>query len=92
MSILWAILIGFVVGLIAKFLMPGRDPGGGSDGIYGLATHGPRSVAPVGDFGKWQSLASSRRQPLVARDRRVRSTVARKAPALRRLSAARHPD
>jgi len=28
MSILWAILIGFVVGLIAKFLMPGRDGGG----------------------------------------------------------------
>lgn len=28
MSILWAILIGFVVGLVAKFLMPGRDGGG----------------------------------------------------------------
>lgn len=28
MTILWAILIGFVVGLIAKFLMPGRDGGG----------------------------------------------------------------
>lgn len=28
MSILWTILIGFVVGLVAKFLMPGRDPGG----------------------------------------------------------------
>jgi len=28
MSILWAILIGFIVGLIAKALMPGRDPGG----------------------------------------------------------------
>jgi uncharacterized membrane protein YeaQ/YmgE (transglycosylase-associated protein family) len=28
MSIIWAILIGFVVGLIAKMLMPGRDPGG----------------------------------------------------------------
>jgi uncharacterized membrane protein YeaQ/YmgE (transglycosylase-associated protein family) len=25
---LWVIIIGFVVGLIAKFLMPGRDPGG----------------------------------------------------------------
>ena len=25
---IWAILIGLVVGLIAKFLMPGRDPGG----------------------------------------------------------------
>ena len=28
MSILWTILIGFVVGIVAKFLMPGRDPGG----------------------------------------------------------------
>ena len=28
MSIIWAIIIGFIVGLIAKFLMPGRDPGG----------------------------------------------------------------
>lgn len=25
---IWAIIIGFVVGAIAKFLMPGRDPGG----------------------------------------------------------------
>ena len=28
MDILWTIIIGFVVGVIAKFLMPGRDPGG----------------------------------------------------------------
>jgi uncharacterized membrane protein YeaQ/YmgE (transglycosylase-associated protein family) len=28
MSIIWAIVIGFIVGLVAKFLMPGRDPGG----------------------------------------------------------------
>jgi uncharacterized membrane protein YeaQ/YmgE (transglycosylase-associated protein family) len=28
MAILWTILIGFVIGLVAKFLMPGRDPGG----------------------------------------------------------------
>ena len=28
MSILWILLIGLVVGLIAKALMPGRDPGG----------------------------------------------------------------
>lgn len=28
MSILWTILIGFIVGLVAKFLMPGRDPAG----------------------------------------------------------------
>jgi len=28
MSIIWAIIIGFIVGLVAKFLMPGRDGGG----------------------------------------------------------------
>ncbi|HWL83094.1 MAG TPA: GlsB/YeaQ/YmgE family stress response membrane protein [Roseomonas sp.] len=28
MSIIWTIIIGFVAGLIAKMLMPGRDPGG----------------------------------------------------------------
>ncbi len=28
MSIIGAIVIGFFAGLIAKFLMPGRDPGG----------------------------------------------------------------
>ena len=28
MQIIWTILIGFVVGLIAKFLTPGRDPSG----------------------------------------------------------------
>lgn len=27
-SILWILLIGLVVGAIAKLLMPGRDPGG----------------------------------------------------------------
>lgn len=28
MSLLWVVLIGLVVGIVAKFLMPGRDPGG----------------------------------------------------------------
>ena len=28
LSIIWTILIGFVVGVIAKFLTPGRDPSG----------------------------------------------------------------
>ena len=28
MGIIWTILIGFIVGIIAKFLMPGRDPAG----------------------------------------------------------------
>jgi uncharacterized membrane protein YeaQ/YmgE (transglycosylase-associated protein family) len=28
MSILWMIVIGLVIGVLAKILMPGRDPGG----------------------------------------------------------------
>lgn len=28
MGFLWMLIIGLVVGAIAKFLMPGRDPGG----------------------------------------------------------------
>ncbi len=27
-AFIWAIVIGFVVGLVAKAIMPGRDPGG----------------------------------------------------------------
>lgn len=25
---LWSLLVGLIVGIVAKFLMPGRDPGG----------------------------------------------------------------
>lgn len=28
MHILWTLLIGLVIGAVAKFLMPGKDPGG----------------------------------------------------------------
>ena len=28
MGIIWAIVIGFIVGLVARALMPGKDPGG----------------------------------------------------------------
>jgi uncharacterized membrane protein YeaQ/YmgE (transglycosylase-associated protein family) len=28
LAIIWTILIGLIVGIVAKFLMPGRDPGG----------------------------------------------------------------
>ena len=28
MGIIWTIVIGFIVGLLAKLIMPGRDPGG----------------------------------------------------------------
>ena len=47
---LWAILIGFIVGLVAKFLTPGRDPSGffitAPIGIVGslLATYGGQAL------------------------------------------------
>jgi uncharacterized membrane protein YeaQ/YmgE (transglycosylase-associated protein family) len=28
MGIIWTIIIGLIIGVVAKFLMPGRDPGG----------------------------------------------------------------
>lgn len=28
MTLLWMIIVGFVIGLVARFLMPGRDPAG----------------------------------------------------------------
>ena len=28
MGIIWTIIIGLLAGIVAKFLMPGRDPGG----------------------------------------------------------------
>jgi len=28
MGVVWALIIGLIVGAIAKFFMPGRDPGG----------------------------------------------------------------
>ena len=50
MSIIWTILIGFVVGLLAKMIMPGRDPSGffitAVIGIAGslLATYGGQAL------------------------------------------------
>ena len=28
MDIVWTLIIGFLAGVVAKFLMPGKDPGG----------------------------------------------------------------
>ena len=50
MSIIWTILIGFVVGLLAKMITPGRDPSGffitAAIGIVGslLATYGGQAL------------------------------------------------
>lgn len=50
MGIIWTILIGFIVGLVAKMLTPGRDPSGffitAIIGIAGslLATYGGQAM------------------------------------------------
>jgi uncharacterized membrane protein YeaQ/YmgE (transglycosylase-associated protein family) len=50
MSIIWTIIIGFIVGLLAKMLTPGRDPSGffitAAIGIAGslLATFGGQAL------------------------------------------------
>jgi uncharacterized membrane protein YeaQ/YmgE (transglycosylase-associated protein family) len=50
MAITWTILIGFVVGLLAKMLTPGRDPSGffitAAIGIVGslIATYGGQAI------------------------------------------------
>jgi uncharacterized membrane protein YeaQ/YmgE (transglycosylase-associated protein family) len=50
MGIIWTIVIGFVVGLLAKMLTPGRDPSGffitAAIGIAGslLATYGGQAL------------------------------------------------
>ena len=63
MHIIWTILIGFVVGLLAKMFTPGRDPSGffitAAIGIAGslLATYGGQALGlytagePAGFFG-----------------------------------------
>jgi uncharacterized membrane protein YeaQ/YmgE (transglycosylase-associated protein family) len=54
MSVIWTILIGFVVGLLAKFVMPGKDPGGffvtAAIGIIGslIATYGGKALGIYG--------------------------------------------
>jgi uncharacterized membrane protein YeaQ/YmgE (transglycosylase-associated protein family) len=47
MGILWTIIIGFVAGLIAKFIVPGnREPSGFIlTTILGIPRHLPRPVA-----------------------------------------------
>jgi len=63
MHLIWTILIGFVVGLLAKMLTPGRDPSGffltAAIGIAGslVATYGGQALGlyspgePAGFFG-----------------------------------------
>ncbi|MBZ0221786.1 MAG: GlsB/YeaQ/YmgE family stress response membrane protein [Dokdonella sp.] len=57
MSWLWMFLVGLVVGFVAKFLMPGKDPGGfivtGLLGVAGMFVGGFLSnlVFHTGEIG-----------------------------------------
>ena len=54
MSIIWTIVIGLIVGALAKFVMPGRDPGGifitAALGVAGslVATYGGQALGLYG--------------------------------------------
>jgi uncharacterized membrane protein YeaQ/YmgE (transglycosylase-associated protein family) len=60
-SILWILLIGLVVGAIAKLLMPGKDPGGciitmllGIAGAFLASYVGERmGIYPASGFGRF---------------------------------------
>jgi uncharacterized membrane protein YeaQ/YmgE (transglycosylase-associated protein family) len=52
MHILWILLIGLVVGAIAKLIMPGRDPGGAIITIL-LGIAGSFIAAYVGRAAGW---------------------------------------
>lgn len=55
MSWLWMFLVGLVVGVVAKFLMPGKDPGGfivtGLLGVAGMFVGGFLSNLIFGTTG-----------------------------------------
>ena len=63
MDILWMILIGFVVGLLAKMLTPGGDPSGffitAAIGIVGslIATYGGQALGCIVLANRQDSLA-----------------------------------
>jgi len=58
MEILWTILIGLVVGAIAKFIMPGKGPGGFIVTIL-LGIGGALLATHLGQFVGWYHAGQS---------------------------------
>jgi len=58
MQIIWTILIGFVVGLLAKMLTPGREPGGFLV-TAGLGILGSILATYLGQFIGWYRAGES---------------------------------
>ena len=52
LELLWIILIGALVGVVAKFLMPGRDPGG----FFLTAILGMAGALVATVLGRWMGL------------------------------------
>jgi len=60
MSLIWTILMGLIVGALAKLIMPKRDPGGviyamvlGIGGAFAMGILGPR----LGWYGEGEALS-----------------------------------
>ena len=58
LHLLWVVIIGFVAGAVAKFLMPGRDPGGFLI-TTGLGVGGALVATFLGRFVGWYQAGES---------------------------------
>ncbi len=56
MHILWTLLIGLIVGALAKFVMPGKDPGGAIVTVL-LGIAGSFTAGMLGNAFGWYSVA-----------------------------------
>jgi uncharacterized membrane protein YeaQ/YmgE (transglycosylase-associated protein family) len=57
MDLIWTAIVGFIVGMIAKVLMPGRDPGGLILTIL-LGIAGALLAGVLGRMGGWYAPGS----------------------------------
>jgi uncharacterized membrane protein YeaQ/YmgE (transglycosylase-associated protein family) len=57
MELIWTAIVGFIVGMIAKVLMPGRDPGGLVMTVL-LGIAGAFLAGLVGRMAGWYVLGS----------------------------------
>lgn len=53
MHILWIVLIGFVIGVLAKWILPGRDPGAGFLATSLVGILGSVIAHVIGRAGGW---------------------------------------
>ncbi len=58
LNLLWTIIIGFIAGAVAKFIMPGKDPGGFLV-TTGLGVGGALISTYLGRFIGWYQAGES---------------------------------